>query len=146
MTKQAAAADPAAVFSIHVVGEVSNKTWTGTFEAKQKLSKLDQLRQDNFFRFYLGDSSPQFASEGAQTIAEVLSQLKVRLVQWPEWWAEQGFGEKIEDDVLLKEIYTKAMAVERGYLEKLKVEVKGAQDDLRSLGTLGDGQSLNDKA
>jgi hypothetical protein len=128
-------------FSIHVVGEVSGKTWTGDFEVKSRLSKMDQCRADNFFRFYVGDSSPQFASLTVQGIAETLSQLRVRVVKSPAWWTEVGFGEKVEDDLLLAEIYNKAMAAERDYLASLKKQVTSAEADLRSLGTLGEDKA-----
>lgn len=130
-----------ALFSVHVVGDTSGKTWTGDFEAKRKLAKIDQLKQDNYFRFYIGDSSPQFASPAAQSIAEVLSQLRVRLVKFPPWWTEEGFGERIEDDNLLKELYSKTMEAEREHLASLKAKVADAQNELRNLGTLGDGKA-----
>ncbi len=127
-------------FSIHVVGEVSGQTYVGDFDVKKKMSKLDQCRQDNFFRFYVGDSSPQFASIPVQGIAETLSQLRVRIVKAPAWWAEEGFGEKIVDDNLIHAIYSKAMQAELDYLTELKKKTADAQADLRNLGTLGDGK------
>lgn len=128
------------LFSIHVVGDTSGQTWTGEFEVKRTLSKMDQLKQDQYFRFYLGTDSPAFASPTAQAIAEVLSQLRVRIVKSPGWWAEQGQGEKSEDDNLLKEIFTKAMEAEREYVDSLKAKVAVAQTDLKAMGALGDGK------
>lgn len=128
------------IFSVHVVGDTSGQTWVGDFEVKRKLSKMDQLKQDQYFRFYLGTDSPQFASPTAQAIAEVLSQLRVRIAKAPDWWNEQGMGEKLEDDNLLKEIFTKAMEAEREYVENLKAKVAVAQTDLKAMGALGDGK------
>lgn len=133
-----AAESDVVVFSIHCVGDSTGKVWAGEFETKKRLSKIDQCRQDNFFRFYLGENNPSYASLAVQGVAEILSQLRTRLVKCPSWWTESNFGERIEDDNLLGEIYKKVTAVEAEELEKMKKRTADARNELHSLGTLGE--------
>lgn len=137
--------DPTLVaFDIHVVGDETGETWTGRFKIKTVMSKLDECRQDNFYRFYIGENNPQFVSPQVLNIAQILSQLRVRTVESPKWWEESALGENLLDDNLLQAVYdgmTKAVKARRDSREKA---AKAAQDGLRDLGTLGDG--AEDKA
>lgn len=129
--------DPSSkTFSIHVVGETTGETWTGDFTVKTRLSKIEQCLQDNAFRFYLGESNPQYASVEVQSIATVLSQLKVRITKAPKWWEEAKQGERLEDDAVLKAVYDGAMKAEADYRKDLKERQDKARDELRAL-TLG---------
>jgi hypothetical protein len=125
-------------FSLHVVGEVTGETWTGDFQLKTRLSMLDRLRLDNYFRFYIGESNPQFASARVMEIAEVLSQLRVRITKAPDWWATKGNGQDLEDMAPLKALYEVVVDIEKKAEAKSKTKATQAQEDLRSLGTLGE--------
>jgi hypothetical protein len=128
-------------FSLHVVGEVTGETWTGDFLFKNRLSMLDRLRLDNFFRLYIGESNPQFASPRVLEIAEVLAQLRVRITKAPDWWAVKNNGQDLEDMAPLKALYEVIADLEKKAEAKSKSKAQQAQDDLRSLGTLGDDEA-----
>lgn len=125
-------------FHLHAVGDVTGETWTGDFVLKSRLSMMDRLKLDNYFRFYIGESNPQFASPRVLEIAEVLAQLRVRIVKAPEWWATKGNGQELEDMSPLKALYEAVVDLEKKTDAKNKAKAQQAQDDLRSLGTLGD--------
>ena len=125
-------------FHLHVTGDVTGETWTGDFAFKSRLSMMDRLKLDNYFRFYIGESNPQFAAPRVLEIAEILAQLRVRLTKAPEWWATKNNGQDLEDMTPLQALYESAMELEKKVTEKAKAKAQQSAEDLRSLGTLGD--------
>ena len=71
-------------------------------------------------------------------IAEVLSQLRVRITKAPDWWATKGNGQDLEDMAPLKALYEVVVDIEKKAEAKSKTKATQAQEDLRSLGTLGE--------
>ncbi len=98
-------------FSISVVGEVTNETFKGNFTAKKRLSHMDRLRADQFRREYLGANNPAAASDVATTIAQVLADLRVCLLETPKWWTESNWGADLEDWNVVMATWQSAMKV-----------------------------------
>ncbi len=129
-------------FEISVVGETTGQTYTGTFTAKNKLSKLDVLNADRLFSEYLGNRDPARASPQARVLAQRLADLGVRLTgELPAFWVASNLGEQLFDDNVLLAVYDGAMGVELAFLKELKEKALRSQQVLRDQATLGDGES-----
>jgi hypothetical protein len=71
-------------------------------------------------------------SERAIEAAVMVSELEVRLIEWPEWWPTVGRGLDLEDDNILSEIWAKALKVEKDAAEAVKKAAEEAQKKLRA--------------
>lgn len=119
-----------APFTLHVVGEVTGKTWSGEFRAKKRLSHRDHLRKDQVRRELTG-GAPGAVDERAYSTAHVLSNLAVRLTKWPEWWDSCGQGLDLEDDKVLRILHDKALEIEAEAAEAKKKAAEEAQAEMR---------------
>lgn len=119
-----------APFSLHVVGETTDETWKGEFRAKKRLSHRDQLTKDQVRRELLG-GAPGQPTERALSTSMILSELRVRLTVFPKWWSETGFGIDLDDDNVIFEMYTKALAIEQEALDAKKKKAEAVQAKLR---------------
>jgi hypothetical protein len=120
-----------AKFSINIFGDKTNEKWTGDFEVKTSLSFRDELRRDQLKRELLGGLNPQFADPRAANIADVFSELWVRILVAPKWWTEKGNGIDLEDDNVAGAVYRLAMAKEQEALTELKEKAEKAREELR---------------
>jgi hypothetical protein len=118
-------------FTLHVVGETSDQTWTGEFRAKKWLSHRDQLGKDQIRRELLG-GQPGVAGDRAITTATMLSELRVRLTKFPEWWATTGFGIDMADDNVIYQLYQDALKIEDEAMEAKKAKAEKVQAQLRA--------------
>jgi hypothetical protein len=117
-------------FSIHVVGDVTGKTWAGAFRAKPGLSFRDKLNSDRMRRELLGNDAASATTESHVT-ATVISALSVRLTEAPEWWTEAKGGLELQDFNVLEEVYKKSVEVEDAHTKKVEDEGKAAGEKLR---------------
>lgn len=117
-------------FSIHEVGDVTEKTYTGEFRAKVRLSHRDQLRKDQVRREILG-GQPGVPGDRALTTSMILSELAVRLTSVPEWWTDSAGGLDLEDDNVIGKVYDAAMKVEGDAVEAKKKKAEAEQKRLR---------------
>jgi len=69
-------------FTVDVVGEISEKQFTGKFTVKKRLSFRDQLARDNIRRSFLGPT-PGPAYARAVDLSEMFSETSVRIVDAP---------------------------------------------------------------
>jgi hypothetical protein len=130
-------------FRIDVTGEETGEQYKGKFKALPRLSARRKLIRDQKRRELLG-SQPGQPSEEAVVYASVIAELHVRLVEFPKWWPEAGFGLELEDESPLVEIqknverivgeYQKQVqdagkAAEAALREKVKAEKPGEDDD-----------------
>lgn len=119
-----------APFTLHVVGETTDLTWTGEFRAKKRLSHRDQLLKDQVRRELLGGQAGQ-PTERALSTSMILSELRVRLTKFPAWWPEVGQGLDLDDDNVIGEMYDKALAIEQEALDAKKKKAEEAQKKMR---------------
>lgn len=117
-------------FTLHVVGETTERTWAGEFRAKRRLSHRDHLRKDQVRRELLG-GQPGVATERALSTAMILSELAVRLTKTPEWWAEEGNGLDLDDDNVIGTVYNEALKIEAEAAESKKKKAEKIQADMR---------------
>jgi hypothetical protein len=111
-------------FEIHVVGNVTGKTWDGKFRAKAVLTFREQMQADKMRREFTGPdvTDPDIAAQ-----AIILSDLFYRLTDAPEWWRANANGMDLSDPNVLKEVFEGAKKVESDYLEKVKAEAEKAR-------------------
>lgn len=119
------------MFSVHIIGDTTEKAYPGDFTVKRRLSHRDQLTKDNRRRELLG-GAPGMATERALSTAMILSELYVRITKAPVWWTEAGNGLDLEDDNVIGEIYDRAMKVEADAIEAKKKKAEAVQDKLRA--------------
>jgi hypothetical protein len=118
-------------FTLHEVGETSDLTWKGEFRAKKWLSHRDQLLKDQVRRELLGGQTGQ-PTDRALTTSMILSELRVRLTKFPEWWTEVGQGLDLADDNVIGKIYDAAIGVEAEAIEAKKARAEKVQEKLRA--------------
>lgn len=119
-----------AQFTISVTGDITGEKWMGLFKVKIRLSHRDYMTKDKLRRDFLGDH-PEAASERASTSAEILSQLAVRIVEAPTWWAASNNGLDLADDTVILEIYKSAIKAETDAAEALKKKAAEAEAELK---------------
>lgn len=117
-------------FTLHTVGETTEKTYAGEFRAKKRLSHRDHLRKDQVRRELLGGQAG-VATERALSTAMILSELAVRLTKTPEWWTEAGNGLDLEDDNVIGTVYNEAVKIETEAAEAKKKRAEAIQRSLR---------------
>ncbi len=95
-------------FSIDIQGELTGDFYRGVFKIRTRLSHRDALRRDQIRRELLG-SSPEAASPRAVSIADVMSELAVRVIEAPSFWTSNGDGLDLPDDAPVAEVYKKTL-------------------------------------
>jgi hypothetical protein len=116
-------------FVVQLVGDTTGTDWTGKFTAKKRLSFNDQLRRDLLRRQMLGTAEAK-PSDRAASMADVFSELMVRLVTSPSWWTDNDEGRELSDENVIVEVYKKALEVEQKALEALQKKATEAKEDL----------------
>lgn len=126
------ATDPVdAPFSIHILGETTERTWAGEFRAKKRLSHRDHLRKDQVRRTLLG-GEPGIPSDRAEQTARIFSELAVRLTQAPPWWTDANGGVDLEDDNVIVRVHDEAIRIENEAIEAKKKRAEKVQEELRA--------------
>lgn len=118
-------------FSISVDGEITKEKYLGEFTVKTMLSHRDSIVRDSKRREILGETKPEYASEDVTTLATVLSELFVRVVQAPDWFRASNNGMDLLDTTPLYEIYKKAMEAENAVFAKIKKDGEEAKQDIK---------------
>lgn len=111
------------------ITDTYGEQWKGTFTYKIKMSGGELMRASQLRRQYLGVNS-QAATQAELGIAQIYSQLDVRIVKSPSWWKEAG-GQNIPYDVAV-EAFTQAMKVEDDYIQTHNEEARKAREQLRA--------------
>lgn len=116
-------------FRIDVTGE-SGEQYKGRFRALPRLSHRLELEKDRKRRDLLGREAG-IPSERAVIYANVIAELSVRLVEWPKWWPEVGFGLDLEDEEPLVEIQNGIQEILAAHQKEVAERGKAAEDELR---------------
>jgi hypothetical protein len=130
-----------APFTLHIVGETSDATYTGEFRAKKWLSHRDQLLKDQVRRELLGGQTGQ-PTERALTTSMVLAELRARLTKFPDWWTTSGQGLDLADDNVIGEIYAEATKIEAEAVEAKKAKAEKIQQQLRDEAAKKDAEEM----
>ena len=94
------------VLNLKVVGETTGLEYEGKFVVKRALSIKDkqsiELTKTRITEDTANPSNSLFA------IASMVALLRARLVEYPEWWKELGFGSELLDENVLIELFDKS--------------------------------------
>lgn len=113
-------------FSISVVGDVSGEKFEGQFTAKCVLNMSEKHSKELEKTRLIADyANPSGSLAG---IAEILSTTKVKLVTWPDWWANLNFGSEILDENVIIEIYDKVQTLEKEWKTEIRKKAKDAKE------------------
>lgn len=118
-------------FTLSVIGDKTKEKWVGDFTSKVFLSGRDECVRDNFRREKLG-FNPQHADVLSANLANMVSELQVRLTKAPKWWTESDSGFDLLDDNVLREVYTLVMAAEKAAFDAIKKAGEEAQAQLKT--------------
>lgn len=119
-----------AEFDFHSIGERTNTTYMGVFKVKTILSPLDLLKADRLYRELIGSVNPHMASSKAQDYAFALSQLKVRMLESPDFYKNKELdGAHLDSNVLI-EIINLAIEAEAEYKEQIEEKLKQMQETM----------------
>ena len=115
-----------ATFSVDIVGDTSFKKYDGQFTVRcvlttgqRHLMELDKSRM-------LGGSN--FPTDALVGLAEVLSTLRARIIEAPEWWKQSGNGNTLTDENILMELYKKVDEAEKAWRQSVKEMASPAKD------------------
>jgi hypothetical protein len=117
-------------FRIDVTGEETGEQFKGKFKALPRLSARRKLLRDQKRRELLG-SQPGSPSQEAIVYASVIAELHVRLIDYPKWWPEAGFGLELEDEAPLIEIQKALEKIVGDYQKQIEDAGKAAEANLR---------------
>lgn len=106
-----------AFFEIHEVAEEDQESYIGEFRCKCLLNPIDNIEADRLYRNLLGDYS-YAASDRAKNSAFALSQLKVRLVEYPEFWKSPNVGGGHIPYSILMTVLEKAIEAQEQFIEQ----------------------------
>jgi len=123
----------AAQFSIHLVGDNSEKTYKADFVTTKILSHRQRLMRGELERQYIGTTSPQAAHpddvERARVLATINSSL---LTPVPQFWRENGMGLDLLDDNIIVEIYSNVVRIQAEAAEKVIKKSEAASERLKA--------------
>lgn len=113
-------------FTIDLVGETTGLEYKGQFTAKCVLSIRDrqaiELEKSRLTADYANPSGTLFA------IASMVSTLRAKLIEFPDWWKEVGLGSDLLDENVLIEVYEKTEDIAKEWKESLKKQAGEEKD------------------
>lgn len=119
-----------AEFDYQGIGDLTNITYMGVFRCKTVISPLDHIKADRLYRELLGSVNPHLASKETQNYAFALSQLKVRLLEFPDFYRNKELdGAHLDSNVLI-DLINKAIDAQEEYKKELADKLKRMQDML----------------
>lgn len=118
--------------SLHIVGDKSNETFTGTFHVFRRLSHRLELFKDRKYRELIGPN-PLDASEDNRFRAEVLAELAVAFSLVPDWFKESEFGQNLVDNNVIVKIYEEVMLVRKAAIDEIQSKAKDATVELKKV-------------
>lgn len=117
-----------AEFDYHGVGDRTNTTYMGVFRVKTIVSPMDMIRADRLYRELIGSINPHMASKETQNFAFALSQLKVRILEAPDFYKNNDLdGSHLDSNVLI-DIINKAIDAEEDYKKQIDNKLKEMQE------------------
>ena len=120
-----------ASFSIDYVGETTGHRWEGQFKCICVLSIAQKHQKELERTRLLADNKNP--SEALTGIAEILSTLRVRLLDGPVWWQQSNGGSSVLDEDLLVHLYLKVKETEQSWLEQVKQKAKTLMTPTKAL-------------
>jgi hypothetical protein len=116
-------------FTINVTGLKTGENYAGKFRVYRWLSFGQELQRDNLRRQLLGPAAGT-PSDGVVNVADILSDLGVRIIEGPSWWMESQGGTTILDAEVVSELWKQVMAVPNKAMEELKKKAESAKTNV----------------
>lgn len=117
-------------FTIEVEGDVTGIKYEGTFRTKCALSIRDkqaiELLKSRFTQDTANPSTTLFA------MASIVAHLQTRLIEFPDWWKEVGYGSDLLDENVLIQLFDKCEELATEWRKSLKP--KDESEDTESQG------------
>lgn len=120
------------LFSVHVVGDKTAKTYKDDFVTTQILSHRQQLLSDRLLREYLGGEKPADASPEAKERAGYLADINAALVGVPQFWKASGMGLDLLDDNVIVEVWNKVVSIQFEQNKKIKERTASDAERLKA--------------
>lgn len=113
-----------AAFDFNVTGSTTDKKYEGQFTVVciLNMARKHQLEIEKT-RLMADFSNP---TETLFGLATILANLRVRIVDSPEWWKQSGGGMNLMDEDVLVALYDKVMDAEAKWREALKAQAAPA--------------------
>jgi hypothetical protein len=110
------------VFDFEQTGDLTEKKYDGRFTV---LCILD-MRQKHLLELEKTRLQGNYASptDGLAGIAEVLANLRIKIIDAPEWWKQSNGGYDIVDEEVVVALYNKVKDAEIEWRAKLKEKAK----------------------
>lgn len=115
-----------AVFDVDHIGETTGKRYEGSFTVRCVLNIAQKHSLELEKTRLLGNYAAP--TDGLIGLAVVLANLRVKIVEAPEWWKQSGGGYTIEDEDVLVAVFNKIQEAETAWREKLKEKGNKAQE------------------
>ena len=119
-------------FTVNINGSKTGTNYAGKFRARVWLSFGEELARDNLRRSLLGPATGTPAP-GVVNVADVLSDLGIRIIEGPSWWQESNGGANILDSEVISELWDKCMDIPTKAMEALKEKAAAAKTNLASI-------------
>lgn len=119
-------------FKFHGLGLDTETTWDGDFTIKLSLSPADLLRADQIKRDCLGNTNGAPPDDNSLYIAQMVSQLAVRIKKAPDWWKDSSNGLNLADSNILEEVFSKAWEYIEAYMKERSEKAKKAKAEIDS--------------
>jgi hypothetical protein len=120
-----------AYYEINSVGSDSKTTYMGEFCFKVFLSPLDVIVADRTYRDLIGSINPHLANQDAINLAFALSQLKVRVLEYPDFFRQKPINGAHLDKNILVEILNAAYYAEQEYAKLQNERIKKVEKKLK---------------
>jgi hypothetical protein len=105
-------------FSIKVEGDTTGEVFEGQFTTKCVLNMTEKHSKELEKTRMMADyANPSATLSG---IAEILSTIRVKLVKWPDWWANLDFGSKMLDENVILAIYDEIKTLELQWKSEIR--------------------------
>jgi hypothetical protein len=113
------------VFEFEATGDTTGKKYDGQFSCVCVLDMLQkQLIGIEKTKLQADFTNPDPELKG---IAHILSNLRVRIIDSPEWWQQSNGGYSIQDENIIVLLYDKVMEGETKWREKLQKMAQKAE-------------------
>lgn len=112
-----------ATFDVDVVGEITGKRYDGLFTVRCVLNMGQKHALEIERSRLMGNFGAP--TDGLVGIAIILSSLRAKIVDGPEWWKQSNGGSTMLDDNVLLEIYSKINEAEAEWKKTVKERVEG---------------------
>lgn len=121
-----------AIFYVDMESGSDKTTYKGAFKAKCILSPLEYIQADSYYRELVGKSNPHLVSDYVGQLCYALSQIKFRLIEYPEWFKgkKTGIVGDIDDSILLY-VLDKIIDIEQKYREGIEERYKKAREHVK---------------